>query len=85
MNIILFTIINNAFNLLQMLIMVRVFLSWIPHDPYNQFLQILYAITDTILKPIREFLPVQAGGLDFSPMIAFVLLGFIKNLFISVI
>ena len=85
MNCLLFTIINNAFNLLQMLIMIRVILSWIPHDPYNQFIQLLYQITEPILKPIRETLPIQSMGMDFSPIAAFFLLGFVKKLLLMVV
>ncbi len=85
MNFLLFKIIDNAFNLLQMLIMIRVLLSWIPHDPYNQFIRILYVLTDLILKPLQQILPLQSAGIDFSPMVAFVIIGFIKNLVLSVI
>jgi YggT family protein len=85
MNCLLFTIINNAFNLLQMLIMIRVILSWIPHDPYNQFIQLLYQVTEPILKPIRETLPIQSMGMDFSPIVAFFLLGFVKKLLLMVV
>ena len=68
-----------------MLIMIRVILSWIPHDPYNQFIQLLYQITEPILKPIRETLPIQSMGMDFSPIAAFFLLGFVKKLLLMVI
>ena len=79
MNYLLYTIIDNIFNLLQMLIIIRVVLSWIPHDPYNQLIQLLYQVTDVILKPIRESLPLQSAGVDFSPIVAFFLLGFVKK------
>ena len=79
MNYLLYTIINNAFNLLQILIIIRVVLSWIPHDPYNQLIQLLDQVTDVVLKPIREILPVQSAGVDFSPIVAFFLLGFVKK------
>tara|TARA_B110000003_G_C16583758_1_gene509062 strand:- start:83 stop:340 length:258 start_codon:yes stop_codon:yes gene_type:complete len=85
MNFLLFSIINNIFNLLQLLIMVRVVLSWIDHNPYNQFINLLYVITDTILEPIRDLIPLQTSGIDFTPMVAFVLLGFIKNILLSFI
>ena len=85
MNFLLFSIINNIFNLLQLLIMVRVVLSWIDHNPYNQFIKLLYVITDTILEPIRDLIPLQTSGIDFTPMVAFVLLGFIKNILLSFI
>lgn len=85
MNFLLFSIINNIFNLLQLLIMIRVVLSWIDHDPYNQFIKLLYGITDIILEPIRNLIPLQTSGFDFTPMVAFVLLGFIKNILLSFI
>jgi YggT family protein len=65
--------------------MIRVVLSWIDHDPYNQFIKFLYTITDIILEPIRELIPLQTLGFDFTPMVAFVLLGFIKNILLSFI
>ena len=85
MNNLLFTIINNAFNLLQMLILIRVILSWITHDPYNQFILLLYQITEPILKPVREILPMQSMGMDFSPIVVFFLLGFVKKLLLAVV
>ena len=68
-----------------MLILIRVILSWIPHDPYNQLIQLLYQITEPILKPIRELLPVQSAGMDFSPILAFFMLGVLKKLLLSVV
>tara|TARA_Y100000591_G_scaffold152226_1_gene130954 strand:+ start:1379 stop:1585 length:207 start_codon:yes stop_codon:yes gene_type:complete len=65
-----------------MLIIIRVILSWIPHDPYNQIIQLLYQLTDIILKPLRDILPLQSAGIDFTPIIAFFLLGFIKKILI---
>ena len=85
MNYLLYTIINNLFNLLQIIIMIRIFLSWVPHDPYNQFVKIVYKIADSILEPVREALPIQGLGFDFSPIIAFILLGFIKKIILLAI
>ena len=79
MNYLLYKIIDNAFNLLQMLIMIRVVLSWIPHDPYNHLIKLIYQITDFILNPIKEVLPLQSMGIDFSPIAAFFLIGFAKK------
>ena len=79
MNYLLYKTIDNAFNLLQILIIIRVFLSWVPHDPYNQLIQLLYQVTDVILKPIKEILPLKSMGIDFSPIAAFFLIGFLKK------
>ena len=85
MNNLRFIIINNAFNLLQMLILIRVILSWITHDPYNQFILLLYQITEPILKPVREILPMQSMGMDFSPIVVFFLLGVVKKLLLAAV
>jgi len=85
LNFLLYTIVNNAFSLLQFVIIVRIFLSWIPHDPYNQFIRIIYRIADSVLEPIRNALPIQGMGFDFSPIIAFMLLGFLKRIILSTI
>ena len=65
--------------------MIRIFLSWVPHDPYNQFIKIVYKIADSILEPVRDALPIQGMGFDFSPIIAFILLGFIKKIILLAI
>ena len=85
MNYLLYIIIDNTVNLLQMLIIIRVVLSWIPHDRHNQLIQLLYQLTDVILKPIREILPFQSTGVDFSPIVAFFLLGFVKKFLLMVV
>ena len=36
-------------------------------------------IADPLLNPIRRVMP-NIGGLDFSPVILFLLLGFLRNL-----
>ena len=80
----LFIIINNILQLIQMLIMIRVVLSWIPHDPYSQYIHLLYKITDTILNPIRDFLPLPTTSFDFSPIIAFFLIDFLKKVILNI-
>ena len=76
-------IIHNIFQLIQLLILVRVILSWISHDPYNQYIRILYDVTDIILKPIREFLPFHNAPFDFSPILAIFLIDFLKNILLN--
>tara|TARA_S200000501_G_scaffold77254_1_gene69080 strand:- start:4967 stop:5164 length:198 start_codon:yes stop_codon:yes gene_type:complete len=65
--------------------MVRVLLSWIPHNPSGDIVKTIYQFTEPILKPVRDLIPVNSIGIDFSPIIAFVLLGFIKKIILVVI
>ncbi len=78
-------IVHNIFQFIQLLILVRVILSWISHDPYNQYIRIIYVLTDIVLKPIREFLPFNNAPFDFSPIIAIFLIDFLKNILLNLI
>lgn len=72
------------FNVIYFLLVVRIVLSWFAVDPYNDVVQILYRITDPILAPFRR-LPLHIGMVDFSPIIAFVVLVFLRNFIVGVL
>ena len=85
MNFLLFQVIGMVFNILQIIIIVRVVLSWISHNPSNQFIRIIYQVSEPILKPIREILPITGMGFDLSPIVAFFLLGLLKKILLAVV
>ena len=66
-------------NLLSILILIRVILSWI--DPLGNIsvTRFVQSIVDPILTPIRNLLP-NLGGFDFSPLVAMLLLQLLLNL-----
>ncbi len=60
------------------LLLIDVVLSWInPHAPMAPLIR---ALTDPILRPIRRFMP-SLGGIDLSPLVAFVLLRIVMYAF----
>ena len=73
-------VISNVFDILQVLILIRVFISWVPHDTNGKLIILLYSVTESILRPIRDSFPLVSNGFDISPVIAFFLIGFIKKL-----
>ena len=83
MNFLLFQVIDMVFNILQIIIIVRVVLSWISHNPSNQFIRIIYQVSEPILKPLREILPITGMGFDLSPIVAFFLLGLLKKILLA--
>ena len=85
MNFLLFQVIDMVFNILQIIIIVRVVLSWVSHNPSNQFIRIIYQVSEPILKPIREILPITGMGFDLSPVVAFFLLGLLKKILLAVV
>ena len=59
----------------QLILLARVLLSWFPNvDGSNPLVRFLYDVTEPILRPIRERLPQNSMGMDFSPLIVFVVI-----------
>lgn len=54
-----------------------VILSWVSPNSAHPLLQVIEEISSKSLHPIRKFLP-PAGGLDFSPIIGFIILNIIN-------
>lgn len=61
------------------LIFARVLLSWFPGiPPWHPLVRALATVTDPVLLPFRRMLPT-IGGLDFSPIVAIVVLQLVGN------
>ncbi|MBD2103204.1 YggT family protein [Leptolyngbya sp. FACHB-261] len=61
------------------LLFIRVILSWFPTiDWSNPFFSTLSQLTDPYLNLFRRFVP-PLGGIDFSPLLAFLLLQFLQS------
>jgi YggT family protein len=75
----LITLISYLFNALTLLLIARALLSWFDPGMRSSVGKILVDITEPILGPIRRMIP-SAGGLDFSPIIAIILLQFVERI-----
>jgi YggT family protein len=65
-------------------IIVRALMSWFAQSQGSSLGRVLDDITEPILMPIRRMLP-PVGGLDFSPILAIVLIQVVRYVVISVI
>ena len=61
------------------IIIARAILSWVSPDPYNPVVRFLYSVTEPVLYPIRRRIPINLGGMDFSPMIVILIIMFLDN------
>lgn len=72
-----------AFSLVMLAIFVRVVASWFGVSEYRRWMRPLVLLSDWIIRPIRRMLPT-AGMIDFSPMVAWLVLwlarGFVLGL-----
>jgi len=73
------TLADWGIEVLILMILVTSLLSWFQPDPRNPLVRLLHTIVDPLLHPIRAILPSTAG-MDFSPMVAMVILWMLQNL-----
>lgn len=64
----------------ELALLARVVLSWFPNvDRSNPLIQLLFDVTEPILRPIREMLP-QNSMIDFSPLVVFLIIQLLMRL-----
>ena len=62
-------IIKGIFAILDLFVWARVILSWVPHNQYNEITNTVYNVTEPLLRPLRDLIPVSSMGIDISPFI----------------
>jgi len=78
-------LVNAIFYLLQLTLLIRVLLSWFPHDASHSVISVIYQITDPLLKPFQDWIPAYKIGLDVSPILAFLLLKLLHMLLLRLL
>jgi len=64
--------------------MIRIFLFWVPTE--NNFTELIYNLTDPILKPFKNFLDKFIDlPIDFSPMLLVLTLEAIQKILVRII
>ena len=76
--------INIVAQALVLLIFVRVIMSWVPMRLPFGLNELVWNVTEPVLSLIRRYLPI-AGGMDFSPFIALLLIQIIASLLLRVL
>jgi YggT family protein len=81
----LIPLVNTVFTVFWVLLLVRVIMSWIPGMSYGHpAVRVVHQLTSPILDPIRRMLP-PVGGLDLSPLLAFMLLRFVQAMVVNIL
>jgi YggT family protein len=60
-------------NIFFFTILIQVIISWVAPRQYNPVTVLLHQLNEPLLRPIRRLLPPM-GGLDFSPLVALLLI-----------
>jgi len=67
------------------IIIIGAFISWVNPDPYNPLVRFLRKATEPLFFWLRRNMPVIVYGIDFSPIIAIMLVLFIDYTFVPMI
>ena len=83
-------VVNTLTMVLYVLLFARILMSWLPMFHGSRFAELLFVLTEPILGPIRKLVmrsPLGGPGMmiDFSPIIAFVMLRLLSNVAIALI
>ncbi len=69
---------------LQIAILLRVLFSFIQPSPYNPIVQLVVAITEPLMAPLRLVIP-PLGMFDITPMVALIILGIVQRVILGLL
>jgi YggT family protein len=79
---------DKLFDIIELLILARIIISYIPNLRGSQITEIVYQLTEPVLHPVRELLykiGLNKGMIDFAPIGAFLLLAVVRSLLFSLV
>lgn len=77
-------IIQILFQVYTLMLFARILGSWLPQLQEYKIFQFICYYTDPYLNFFRKFIP-PLGMIDFSPIVAFLLLNVLQNIFVNII
>lgn len=77
-------VVSGLFTLVMVALFVRVIASWFGASPHQPWMRPVMLLTDWIIEPIRRILP-PFGMLDFSPLVAWLVLTIVQRFVLSLI
>jgi YggT family protein len=77
-------LVSGLFNVLMIALLIRVISSWFGISPYRSWMRPVMALTNWIVDPIRRILP-PFGMIDFSPLVAWLVLTLIRGFVLSLL
>ncbi len=76
-------VLHLVLNIYIWILVARAIISWVNPDPYNPIVRFLYRVTEPVLRPVRNMLPLQGIGLDLSPMIVLLVIYVLDRFLVS--
>jgi len=77
-------LVSGLFNVLMIALLIRVISSWFGISPFRPWMRPVMALTNWIIDPIRRILP-PFGMIDFSPLVAWLVLTLVRGFVLSLL
>jgi YggT family protein len=72
-----------ALTIFMWIVIARAILSWVSPDPYNPIVRFIHNITEPVLYQIRKRIPLNFGGIDFSPILVLLAVIFLQRFVVA--
>ncbi len=79
----IFYTVEELLNLYFWVVLIAVILTWIEPNPYNPIVRFFYSITEPVFDFVREHIPTVFGGIDLSPVVVLIAIGFIQRVVLT--
>ena len=76
-------ILSIVLSIYMWVIIIQAILSWVNPDPFNPIVRILYQVTEPVLARLRRILPLQFGGMDFTPFVLVLVIIFMQQFLVN--
>ncbi len=84
----MYKLIKLIFGIARLILLVRIFISWLPVNRDNQLIELIYKITEPVLSPVRNLIRriiKQHIPIDFSGIIVLLLLAILEYFILRII
>ena len=75
-----FQVLQAVLSIYFWIVIARALISWVNPDPYNPIVRFLHNATDPFLDLMRRVVPLQFGGMDFSPIVLLLLINVLQQI-----
>jgi len=75
-------LLDMLFNIYIFGIVIQAVLTWVSQDQYNPLQTVLYSLTEPVVRPFRQIMPLL-GGIDLSPLAAIIVLQVLRMLVLT--
>ena len=77
------TVIDYGLTIFLYIVIARAILSWVSPDPYNPIVRFIYNVTEPVMGRVRRLVPLNFGGMDFSPIVIFMAIIFLQRFLVA--